>query len=207
MKKFLVSLFVALCCMWCITDIGNAKTLKVSVKNYKDSSIQYASIQGKAYKQINKKMLDYAKKTYAYQTKQKKRLKSDIKNGLAVPGMRYSTTLKCTPKFISSTKVSVLCDRFIYEGGAHGLNHFVTFNTYKGKQVVLKDIFQSDADYKTANNIAKQYMIKHSYKPSSIKNREFYWTKTGINVVFDSYKVTAGSSGMVSIPISKKYLK
>lgn len=186
-----------------------ASAPKVSIEHYKIESIQYAVIKGEKYKAVNMKMKNVAKEAYKLQKELDKQLLIDKKNGSVPDYMEYFVSLTPVVKYKSSTKVSILNQKYIYKGGYRGDMYFSSFNVYKGKNLSLKGAFKSNEVYLKAKKYAKAKIVANPTKypladaKTTIAGHPYYWTKTGgIKVVFSPDELATYNAGpmMVSIP-------
>lgn len=193
---------------------ASAVAPKISVKQYKTEQIQYAVIHGDKYKAVNAKMYNEAKAAYATQKELDKKLKEDQANGSIPEGIDYMIGLTPFVKYKTSTKISILTQTYIYDGGAHGNSYYESYNVYKGKQLSLKGAFKSESAYLKAKQYAKNKMLAHpekypfAYKKTTIAGHPYYWVASGgIKVVFAPYEVAPYAASMVTVSIPKAYIK
>lgn len=186
---------------------------KISVKSYKTEQIQYAVIHGDKYQAVNAKMYQQAKEAYATQKDLDKQLKEDQENGYIPDGIEYVIALTPMVKYKTSTKISILTQTYIYNGGAHGNSYYESYNVYKGKQRSLKGAFKSEVAYLQAKQYAKAKMLAHpekypfADKRTTIAGHPYYWVASGgIKVTFDPYEVAPYAAGMMTVSIPAKYM-
>ena len=215
MKK-LWTVLIMLCflVMLPLQSLGaSAVAPKISVKHYKTEQIQYAVIHGDKYKAVNAKMLNEAKETYALQKELDQQLARDKANGSVPDYMEYWAVLTPFVKYKSSTKVSILTQLYVYNGGAHGNSSYESYNVYKGTQLSLKGAFKSEAAYLKAKKYAKAKMLGYPEKypfadsTTTIAGHPYYWVAPGgIKVVFAPYEVAPYAAGPVTVSIPAAYM-
>ena len=216
MKKLWMSLIML--CLFTMVSVQGltanaASAPKVSIENYKTKSIQYAVIKGKKYKAVNADMKNEAKEAYKLQKELDKKLLIDKKNGSAPDYMEYFVSLTPVVKYKSSTKVSILNQKYVYKGEYHRDIDFSSFNVYKGKKISLKGAFKSNEAYLKAKKYAKAKALdnKKKYpladKSTTIAGHAYYWTKTGgIKVVFSPGELAEYNAGPMTISIPASYM-
>ncbi len=193
---------------------AHAAEPKVTIKKYKnDKHYQYAVISGSKYKNANATMLAYAKQVYKENEKLQQQLKSDIKKGYVPQDMTYWADVTCKQKYNKKSKISIFCMKYTYTGGAHGLESSKTFNFLNGKSTSLKSAFKSEKSYIEGKAYAKNYILNHKDKypfadyTTTIAGHSFYWTPTGLKVIFEPYEVNAYAYSFQYVNVPSKYLK
>lgn len=215
MKKLWMSL-IMLCLFAMVSSqglIANAAAPKISTEKYKLKNIEYAVIKGEKYKAVNEKMKKDAKKTYNLQKELDKQLLIDKDKGTAPAYMNYFVSMAPEVKYKTSTKVSILTQKYVYKGGYNGEWYISSYNVYKGKNLSLKNAFKSDAAYLKAKKYAKAKLLANPSKypiadaKTTIAGHAYYWTKSGgIKVVFAPNEVAPYAAGPKTISIPASYV-
>ena len=114
----------------------------------------------------------------------------------------------------TSNAISILVKYYKYSGGAHGYYEYIPYNIdlRSGNNLILKEIFKSDIDYKTIINKEIESQIKELGKKEKdldkvydfygIKeNQKFYLEDGKIVVYFDLYDIAPYAAGIPEFPI------
>ncbi|MBV7506186.1 DUF3298 and DUF4163 domain-containing protein [Bacillus sp. sid0103] len=127
----------------------------------------------------------------------------------------YTTTYKI--KYNNGKTLSVLIYDYGYYGGAHGMGSVTSFNfkISNGQKVKLRDVLNSNTKVSKVQRYAYNYMIKHNETFSVSKlsdvainnNTQFYYTDSGIVLVFQEYEVGPYSSGYPTVKIPSTLYK
>jgi len=222
MKKGLIALFCALFVIG-FTVSADASTPKFATKYYKNKkNVKYAQVTSgltaTARKNINTMLLSQAKKDYQYHlnTEATEREEVDIFDEVCLD-MPYS----CNYTYDSSFKVKGGNSKYwtlqhfnhSYTGGAHGMGGTTLYNFDRktGKRLTIADALKSSQNIKKVHTYAYNYMKDRERffidKPSDFKltrDTQFYFTNSGITLVFQSYEVASYADGYpeVKIPAS-----
>lgn len=128
----------------------------------------------------------------------------------------YSYITRFEVKFNQDGKLSILFYDSIYSGGAHGIETVATYNfdTKTGELYTLKDIISDESKFESLTEYAKKYMKDHQelffeeniigdFKVS--EDTQFYFTESGIDLIFQQYDVAPYAAGhpTISIPNSE----
>jgi len=116
-------------------------------------------------------------------------------------------------------------NRYVFMGGAHGLNtvNYFNFNLNTGKKILEDDIFLKGTSTKLAEIIRKRIveqsneyegvetmksLDKSDYWVDAIKpNSNFYFTSEGINYVFNPYEIGPYYLGITEVRIPYKRIQ
>ncbi|WP_114571707.1 DUF3298 and DUF4163 domain-containing protein [Exiguobacterium flavidum] len=220
MKKGLIALFCALFVIG-FTAPADASAPKVATKYYKNKkNVKYAQVTSgltaTARKNINNTLLAQAKKDYGYHVNIENSQREDMFEDwcLDMPST-------CNYTFDSSFKVksgnakywTLQHFNYSYTGGAHGMGGTTLYNFDRktGKRVTIADALKSSLNIKKVHTYAYNYMKDRERffvdKPSDFKltrDTQFYFTPSGITLVFQSYEVASYADGYpeVKIPAS-----
>jgi Protein of unknown function (DUF3298) len=98
-------------------------------------------------------------------------------------------------------------------GAAHPNNSVITLNFLSGQQVSLEQLFQANSDYLTQiakfslaaiakKRIVNQDWLTRGTKPTEENYKNWFFSKNGLTIVFDTYQVAPYVYGpqMVEIP-------
>lgn len=110
--------------------------------------------------------------------------------------------------------ISILVKYYKYSGGAHGYYEYIPYNINlrNGKNLTLKEIFKTEADYKTIINKEIENQIKELGKKEKgldkvynfygIKeNQKFYLDDGEIIIYFDLYDIAPYAAGIPEFSI------
>ncbi len=136
------------------------------------------------------------------------------------PGISAVATLDMDYDYVKEGDLlSVRFIQYVYYGGAHGLEQFITFtsNTSTGEMYEFKDLFKNDVNY---NSVVKELILKELEKNAEIyfsdyketianKNGDykFYIDGDKIVVYFDLYEIAPYAAGIIQIAIDSEDVK
>ncbi|MCJ2148815.1 MULTISPECIES: DUF3298 and DUF4163 domain-containing protein [Bacillus] len=127
----------------------------------------------------------------------------------------YETSYKV--KYNEEGKLSFLIYDYQFSGGAHGMYTVTSYNFDfdKHKQVVLTDVLNNQAKIEKAKNYIFSYINEHpeqfysDLKKSDIRLDEqtaFYYTSSGISIVFQQYDIAPYAAGNQEIKLPSTLL-
>lgn len=172
--------------------------------------IQYPQgFQSSEINSVLKKFID------SYQANFLNELSEDKDTPLDAPG-KTSLNIRYSLPYESKAALSVRFDASIFHrGAAHPYNTITVVNFVNGHQVTLSDLFNASAEYLkpisdvcykqiTAKNNSDETWIKEGTKPTKENYKSWYFTKKGLNIVFNSTQVAAYAEGeqIVEIPLA-----
>lgn len=145
----------------------------------------------------------------------KKELAEDKETPADAPG-KSSLTMNYSVPFQTDHVVSLRFNISTYHrGAAHPSNRVMVMNFIDGKRVQLSDLFVSGSDYlKPISEFCYKYFIVKQFsdqnwiiegtKPIIENYNTWFFTKTGISILFNNYQVAAYVYGeqRVEIPLS-----
>lgn len=182
------------------------------VKELKDEGVQ---------NKINETLIKHIKSSYEgylLLKKEMEKFKEDEKDQCKeYPySCEYSYNTRFDVKFNQNGKLSIILYDATYSGGAHGLEGVKTynFNVHTGEVYTLKDIISNEAKFKSLTEYAKKYMQEHQeifFDEEIIgdfevnEQTQFYFTESGIDLIFQQYEVASYAAGhpTISIPSSE----
>lgn len=116
--------------------------------------------------------------------------------------------------------ISILVKYYKYSGGAHGYYEYVPYNIdlRNGNNLLLKEIFKTEVDYKTIIDKEIEKQIKELGKKDKdldkiydfygIKeNQKFYLEDGKIVIYFDLYDIAPYAMGIPEFPIITENIK
>lgn len=129
----------------------------------------------------------------------------------------YSYNTRYEVKFNQDDKLSILLYDATYTGGAHGLEGVVSYNfdVQTGDRYTLKDIISDESKFASLTEYAKKYMKenKELFFDEEIigdfkvnEQTQFYFTESGIDLIFQQYEVAPYAAGHPTISIPKSEL-
>ncbi|MFN2747992.1 DUF3298 and DUF4163 domain-containing protein [Bacillus sp. z60-18] len=127
----------------------------------------------------------------------------------------YETSYKV--KYNEGGKLSFLIYNYQYTGGAHGMYTVTSYNydLNKHQQVLLTDLLNNQAKIEKAKNYIYSYITEHAdrfysdIQKSDIsldENTAFYYTNSGISIVFQQYDIAPYAAGNQEIKIPSSFL-
>ncbi|RAP36911.1 hypothetical protein B1207_05625 [Legionella quinlivanii] len=170
--------------------------------------------QGYASNTINKPVQDFIskQKEAILEINKQDNLSADIpgKNGLYI---NYQT------KFSNASILSLLFNvSSNMRGAAHPSQSIKTFNFFNGQEISLDSLFKPESD--ALNQIAKfchdhfvkqgkadENWINEGTKPTAENYKSWYFTRSGVMIVFDTYQVAAYVYGPQKVLIPYSMLK
>lgn len=128
----------------------------------------------------------------------------------------YSYNTRYEVKYNQDDKLSILFYDATYSGGAHGLEAVASFNfdTQTGEIYTLKDIISAESKFASLTKYVKKYMKEHQdlfFDEEMLgdfavnEQTQFYFTDSGIDLIFQLYDVAPYAAGhpTISIPSSE----
>lgn len=120
----------------------------------------------------------------------------------------------------TTNTISILVKYYKYSGGAHGYYEYVPYNIdlRNGNNLLLKEIFKTEVDYKTIIDKEIEKQIKELGKKDKdldkiydfygIKeNQKFYLEDGKIVIYFDLYDIAPYAMGIPEFPIITENIK
>lgn len=197
--------------------------VKYKYKNI--SKLSYPQVKGlkskTAEKKINQALLTYAStayKEYLQMLKDEKEVRKDVEFcGEFSYACDYDYTTSYKVKYNNGKTLSILIYDYAYYGGAHGTGTVTSFNfkISNGQKVKLSDVLNSKTKISKVQRYAYNYMIRHNeifsvshLSDVAINNKtQFYYTDSGIILVFQEYEVGPYSSGNPAVKIPSTLYK
>lgn len=207
-KRFFWCLMV--CCF--ISPLYAAVTKVAIKKETKNYIVEIYYPQGYKEKKINttvKQMIDNRLNNFLKYASLKDSLPPEVTG-------KNSLYIKYKEPYNNNEVVSLLFDISIYDrGAAHPRNSEASFNFIKGKIVNLNDLFLPDSNYLvTLSDISREKLAKMDFPdkewmmkgtaPTQENFRTWYFTPTGITIVFGNYQVAAYVYGSSTVEIPKE---
>jgi hypothetical protein len=199
--------------------------VKVESKTYKEEFLVYPQVTDmkntEVQKKINKELTAHIESSYKGYLDLKKEMekyrKEEKEHCKEFPySCEYSYSTRYDIKFNKDGKLSIIIYDSTYSGGAHGLEGLKTFNfnLQTGERYTLKDIISDESKFASLTKYAKKYMKEHQeifFDEEIIGDfavndqTQFYFTDTGIDLIFQQYEVAAYAAGhpTISIPMSE----
>ncbi|WP_409300847.1 DUF3298 and DUF4163 domain-containing protein [Peribacillus sp. SCS-155] len=202
---------------------ASSPTVKVTSKLYTKKSqtinLVYPQVTGLKSKsaqiKINTALLNHVKKSYKNYLLLKKDMEEVKKEGLCKQNPQfcvyyYGTSFKV--KYNNAGKLSILLIDDQYSGGAHGTAYVTgyNFNTSTGDKYSLTSVLNT----KTKMNKVWQYTFNYMKKrPNTFfaedldkylrinNNTAFYFTSSGISLLFQQYEVAPYAAGNPEVKI------
>ncbi|MEK5096771.1 DUF3298 and DUF4163 domain-containing protein [Bacillus sp. FSL W8-0848] len=127
----------------------------------------------------------------------------------------YETSYKVN--YNDGDRLSFFIYDYQYTGGAHGVYTATSYNydLNEHRRITLLDVLNNQAKIEKAKNYIFSYINKHSeqfysdLKKSDIRldqDTAFYFTDSGISIVFQQYDIGPSSSGNQEIKIPSSFL-
>lgn len=218
----IVGLFVLWCCVGSLLlattpDIAQANPT-VSARYYNGNPrIKYYRISGLKYRAANDAMKAYAREAYL---SDQDALEAYAELSAEDPESYSRSDFFCqiSPRISYSARkrLSIVYTERFSAGGVLSTNHR-SFNLVDGKRISLNQAFESRAKYYAANTRATQYWQRNweerglSWQPDTadarLGNRPFYWTKTGLTVIYEAGSLAANADGAASYKVPRSYLR
>ncbi|MEK4754360.1 DUF3298 and DUF4163 domain-containing protein [Priestia sp. FSL R5-0597] len=165
----------------------------------------------------NRKFLNIAKEAQKEHNELKEQEKEDRKNGWA-PGP-YSRNMTYSVPYNQDNILSVAVTNDAYAGGVHGNAWIDTYNydLLKARQISLKDIINNNTKLNKVNNYIRNEMIARNkkgaqfwvneFKSVNVKDDQFYYTSSGIAIIFGEYEYGPYSNGIHTFKIPSTIYK
>lgn len=185
------------------------------------SNISYPQVSGLINKPFeasyNRKFLNIAKEAQKEHNELKEQEKEDRKNGWA-PGP-YSRNMTYSVPYNQDNILSVAITNDAYAGGAHGNAWIDTYNydLLKARQISLKDIINNNTKLNKVNNYIRNEMVARNkkgaqfwvneFKSVNLKEDQFYYTSSGIAIIFGEYEYGPYSNGIHTFKIPSSVYK
>ncbi|MDA7025207.1 DUF3298 and DUF4163 domain-containing protein [Bacillus sp. CLL-7-23] len=117
-------------------------------------------------------------------------------------------------KYATGQRLSILTENYVFSGGAHGLTAIRSFNydLELQKRIYLTDLLNTASKIEKTKDYIFNYIQKHHEiffpdvkKKDIVLNKEtaFYYTKTGIAIVFQQYDVAPYAVGNPVVHVPK----
>ncbi|WP_459988901.1 DUF3298 and DUF4163 domain-containing protein [Priestia megaterium] len=162
-------------------------------------------------------MFKYCKRSTKRTQRAKRTRKGRPQNGWA-PGP-YSRNMTYSVPYNQDNILSVAITNDAYAGGAHGNTWIDTYNydLLKARQISLKDIINNNTKLNKVNNYIRNEMIAHNkkgaqfwvneFKSVNLKEDQFYYTSSGIAIIFGEYEYGPYSNGIHTFKIPSSVYK
>src|SRR6478735_6207266 len=197
--------------------VAARKVTKGQVFRVYSESSKFGGLYGVSKGTYNQKFLNIAKEAQKEHNKLKEQEKEDRKNGWA-PGPYYRNMTYSVP-YNQDNILSVAITNDAYAGGAHGNAWIDTYNydLLKARQISLKDIINNNTKLNKVNNYIRNEMIARNkkgaqfwvneFKSVNLKEDQFYYTSSGIAIIFGEYEYGPYSNGIHTFKIPSSVYK
>jgi uncharacterized protein YgiM (DUF1202 family) len=197
--------------------------LSLSANKYKGiSKLKYPQVKGlknkAAENKINSMLSNHIKKSYKGYLEVLELEKSDKALNKKDPEFPffgpYEYIVNYTIQYNQDGLLSIKFSDYSYAGGAHGMGAIQTYNfsINTGQEIKLLNIFNTKEKQAQVQQYAYNYMVKHHdqflfvNKFDDFKldnNTAFYYTSSGIALVFQEYEVSSYAEGNPTLFIPK----
>ncbi|MFY3790575.1 DUF3298 and DUF4163 domain-containing protein [Ureibacillus sp. MALMAid1270] len=208
-----------------VSETTETAPVIVESKTYKEDFLIYPQVTIKDNKEAENKIneafqahIENSYKGYLELKEQMEKFKEEDKEHCKeFPySCEYSYNTRFKVKFNQDGKLSILVYDATYTGGAHGLEGVTgfNFNTQTGERYTLKDIISDESKFASITQFVKNYIKEHQdlfFSEEMIadfavsNDTQFYFTESGIDLIFQQYDVAPYAAGhpTISIPSSE----